>query len=422
MSDTTTTFNSALKQFYSPDKINDLVYNDQPTFKMLRKEKRAYGEDTYRVPLIYGLGGATSTDLNKAQSGASATAIGVTQFLVPRTKTFALGYISDDLVSAADGDASSFVKASSKHVEHVILQLARDLGISMFRAGYGDRGKIDSTSSITTTVLTLSLKSDTFNFEVGNRVYVTSNRGQAPRDLGTSGNPLTITGIDRDAGTLTFGFNVNDATNGIPTIGLGDYIGIWGDFSSAGGGLTKPVGFEGFLPKTAPTSGDSFLGVNRSVDTQRLAGVRVDGSSLGVFEGIDVATAKVIQQGGKTSHILMNSSTYQNLTKEMESRYRIINDKDATVGFRTIGVDTPKGTAMIVPDINCPEDKLYCLKLDTWKFMSLFGDTLYQVGKDFGDYLEFFRNPTVDNWELRMKYVGGMVCEAPGHNAVVSLV
>jgi hypothetical protein len=57
---------------------------------------------------------------------------------------------------------------------------------------------------------------------------VSATETGASRAYGSSTNGLIVTGVNRTTGVLTFGFNVTDATNGIPAAAA-DYIFVRGD-------------------------------------------------------------------------------------------------------------------------------------------------------------------------------------------------
>lgn len=424
MSDSTTTFAAALKQFYSRDRVNELLYEVNPAYKNIRKESQANGLDYYRVPLITAPGGSTSSTFSVGQSSALANSIGVQQFNVTRTSTYAFGYLSDILMQASKGSAAAFVDASKANVKGVVYQLGRDISIAMYRDGWGTRGRLSSGTVVSGATITLSNKSDVFNFEVGDQLAFNVTKGDAAKANGSSGVPLTIQDIDQDAGTLTFPYNLNDATNGCPTIAASDWIYKAGD--AILNTRTKLVGFDGWLPdvNNRPTISDSFFGQNRFVNSQKLAGVAVDGRNKTLIDALRTTVIKVAQVGGNADQAYLSYAQFDNLLGELEGKVRIATEgmrKDQQIGFPSVEVITPKGKCTVIADINCPDDHMYVLQSDTWKIMNLGSDPVYSIGSEGGDGLFMRAAPTSDNWEIRYRFSGGLGCTAPGWNASVLL-
>jgi hypothetical protein len=414
MSDTTTTYAGALKEFYSSDKVNELLTKQNPLNKLVKTEAQANGLDYYRTPIVFAPGGATSSDFAKGMTAAKANSIGVKDFHVDRVSTYAFGYIDDILLQAAKGSAASFIEASKLTVEHVIYQLGRDIAIAQYRDGWGTRGKVLSFSS---KVITLTNKSDVLNFEYGDRLVCNANKGDAAKAVGSSTNPLIVTGRDEDAGTLTFGYNVDDATNGIPTIAISDFLYKDGDCGTA---KTKLTGLAGWLPTTRPTTSDSFFGVNRSIDSRKLAGAVIDGSSMSIVEAFNQAAIRVAQAGGNVDRIMCSFGNYKNLVNSLEGKVRISDHrKDHEIGFPSLEVITPVGVANVVADVNCPDDTSYALQTSSWKLYTLGADAVHQIGSSGGDGLSMRASYNSDQWELRYRFTGGFACSAPGWNAAI---
>lgn len=414
MTDTITTFTQALKEYYSPDMVENLIIKEQPFFAKVKKDNNFTGVDHYRVPLIWAPSAGVGSNFTKAMANALATSNAVNEFQVKRVRTYSFGYIDAELILAADGKASAFVDAAKLTVDNIIVNLSRDIGISMYRDGWGSRGKIKAASSVSGTTITLSNASDAFNFEVGQRLDVSSAAGVAARAHGSSSNALIVTGVDRDLGTLTFGYAVNDVANGIPAIAAGDLIGLEGDFSTA---KLKLTGLSGWLPDTAPSTGDSFFGLDRSPDT-RLSGLRLDASSgLTLIEALNKAVTKVAQVGGKADTALVSFPTYANLINALEGKFKYTEHGNGEIGFTGIEVLTSRGAVDVLPDVNCPDDHMFVLQLNTWKLCSLKED-IHRISEDG---LEMIRSSSADAFEIRYRFSGGLACTAPGLNCSVKL-
>ena len=304
------------------------------------------------------------------------------------------------------------MKAATTEIDGAIGSLTRSVAIALYGNGYGAIGRI-ATSSFAVTTLTLTQIQDITNFEVGMELdLAVSDSSGTLKAYGSSGNGLIITGVNRSAGTLTFGFNVNDATNGIPTIAVNDYIFPRGDRQNAASpDRLRISGLDGWLPTSNPTS-SLFFGVDRTSDVTRLGGLRLDISALPIEEGVIECAALVGREGGSPSHMFINHGKYSDLEKALGSKVVYSDHKVGNIGFRGIRVIGPNGDIDVIPDQNCPYNKGYMLQLDTWTLRSL-GKAIKVINSDG---LKMLRQATADGVEIRYGGYFQLGCEAPGWN------
>lgn len=178
-------------------------------------------------------------------------------------------------------------------------------------------------------------------------------------------------------------------------------------------------GLAAWLPAAAPTAGDSFFGVDRSVDTVRLAGVRYDGTAQSIEEAIIDASSLLAREGGKPTVFITSFASFSALEKSLGSKVQYVDMKGpAEIGFRGIMVNGANSMIKVFPDRNCQALTGYLLQMDTWALETL-GDAP-QILK-YGDGLEMLRVSNADAGEIRVGYYGNLRCNAPGWNAVVTL-
>jgi hypothetical protein len=236
----------------------------------------------------------------------------------------------------------------------------------------------------------------------------------AVKAYGTSGNGLIITAINRSTGVLTFGFNLNDATNGIPTIAAGDFIFVRGDHSGAT--RMKVAGVEAWCPYTKPTAGDSFFGVDRSVDVTRLAGLSLDGTGAPIEEVLIDGAALVGREGFGLTHYFCSFSKYASLEKALGSKIQYIDlSVNAEVAFRGIVINGVRGPIRVVPDMNCPSNRIYGVKMDAWRLNTL-GEAVRVID---ADGLSMLRQATADGVEVRYGFYGNLSCKSPASNIAI---
>lgn len=410
-----TTFDAALKTIYTDQAVQNLVYKNNPAMALLPKYEQFLGRNL-QIPLIYGNPQGRSHSFARAQTRGALTSSQLKAFLLTRVNDYSIATIDNETLLSSKGDAGAFLEAATLEINGAINSLTRSAAISQYKSGYGDIGQIVAGGSVAGLTLTLSVAQDITNFEVGQELDVYTGVTGAVKAYGTSTNGLIVTGVNRSTGVLTFGFNVNDAANGVPTIAAGDYIAVRGDHS--GSVFTKIAGFEAWLPSSAPTSGDSFFGVDRSSDVTRLAGQRQNSVGQPIEEALIDAAALVAREGGALTHYFMGYEKYSELEKALGSKVQYIDMKvNPEVAFRGIMVNGPKGPVKIVPDQNCPANRVFGLQMDTWRHNSL-GAAVRVIDTDG---LQMLRQSSSDGVEVRYGYYANLSCNAPGYNINITV-
>lgn len=404
-----TTFDPALKQLYTRDRIENLTYLDNPLMALMPKMERFEGRNL-PIVTVWGNPQGRSANFSRAQVRGAATSSKLDDFLLTRVKDYSIATIDGETIMASASDAGAFLEAATVEIDGALNSLARSAAIAMYRSGYGEIGQIEAGSAVNSTTLTLSNPDDITNFEVGQELDVAATLTGAVKAYGTSGNGLIVTAVNRSTGVLTFGFNVNDATNGIPLIAAGDYIFVRGDHS--GSTLVKLAGLEAWVPSTPP-SNTPFFGVDRSTDVTRLGGQRLDGTGAPIEEVLIDGASQVNREGGKLTHYFMNYSKYAELEKSLGSKVQYIDMRvNAEIAFRGIMLNSGRGMVRVVPDQNCPADRIFGLNMDTWKVYSL--GPMLQILEHDG--LMLLRQPESDGVEVRCGYYANMGSRAPGWN------
>lgn len=391
-----TSFNSALKVHYTAQRIEDMVYSDNPLLAMLPKMED-FGGKNLPIPIKIGIPQGRSATFATAQANKSASIY--KDFVLTRVHDYALASIDNETLEASKGNANAFVEAATAEIDGAIKSAVRSLAVSLFRAKSGTIGQV---ASFTSTTITLVDPETVTNFEVNMVIRASATDGGGAQRTGSA----PITKVDRDLGILTID------TTAISALANNDHLVISGDYDS------KVSGLLSWLPSTAPTAGDSFFSVDRSVDPTRLAGLRVDGSSLPIEEALINAASRVAREGGKPDVCFMSYSKYADLEKALGSKVQYVDVKvNPQVGFRGVLVNGPRGPIKVVADQNCPSDRAFLLQMDTWK--------LYSLGKapriQDSDGLKMLREAAADSVEVRVVYYAQLGCTAPGYNVNLKL-
>jgi hypothetical protein len=214
---------------------------------------------------------------------------------------------------------------------------------------------------------------------------------------------MTVVAVDRELGQVTVDANISTS---IAAATVNDFISIEGDYDK------KMKGLSGWLPAVAPTSGDNWFGVDRSVDVTRLAGFRGNLSALPIEEALIQGGMKIGRDGGKVDHVFMSFQKYADLTKALGSKVQFVDviAKDANIGFQGVKVNLGKSIATVIPDRNCPDNKMQMLQLDMWKIHSLEGMPMIL---DM-DGLKMLRVSNDDSAEIRVGYYAQIASYWPG--------
>ena len=387
-----TTFAAALKQHYTDEKIENMVYKDNPFLAMVSKYED-FGGENLKLPVKYGIPMGRSATFADAVSNKTASQLKA--FLLTRNSDYAIASIANETIEASKGNANAFIEAATFEIDGAIEAATRSLAISLYGDGSGSIGVVGALATTTASndTVTLATIQDITNFEVGMQL-----------NFGTATTNKKIDSINRDTGVF-----ILDAASGATTT---EAIYVDGDKDNM---LT---GLAGWLPSSAPGSTDSFFGVNRSSDSTRLGGIRFDGSSLPLEEALIGAAARVAREGGKPDVCFVNYSAFADLEKALGSKVSYVDQKvNPEIGFRGILIHGPRGPIKVIPDQNCPPNVAYMLQMDVWK--------LYSLGKApkilDSDGLKFLRDSSADSVEVRVGYYAQLGCRGPGYNVRIAL-
>lgn len=408
----TTALTAVLKQKYTQRRFALLTYKKNPFYALINKITDFGGKNKV-IAVRNGAPQGRGPSIAVAQGNKTSSVYNA--FVLTRISDYATASITGEAIKASKGDENTLIEGLTKEIDGAIHTCMRNLAITMYRNGGGQRGKISSGSDVTTKTITLANTADITNFEVGMTVGLSSDDGTGGAGLrGANATTLTITSVDRDLGTLT----TNAAWNTIAGAAPGDFIfqaaaGVGSDYNAMVSGLAA------WLPTTAPASTDSFFGVNRFGDVTRLAGVRIVGGGADYQDTLIDAATRVVREGGSPDHVFCNPLDWAKLVKSLGAK--VIYERSSPIdmpeiGFKAVQVDGPEGPIKVIADLNCPLGTAYMVQLDVLNFESL-GEAPMIL--DF-DGQTILRNATSDTYDIRVGYYGNLSCEAPGWNATIS--
>ena len=400
----TTSFAAALKTLWPQKRIAEIMYRNQPFLAAVPKDNNFGGANRVVAARYATPGSASHTASNPFTAGGAAVGK-YAKWTVTRSSDFGSASLTGEVIKASQGDQNALISALDSEMKGLMHTLSRRLGIKLFRNYGGSMGQINASyAGSGATTITLATVADVVNFQVGYQLQAQTTDGTSAGTLRAA--TATITGLDRTAGTLTVSFS------GGTDFAANDYLFQKGDI-----GLSF-YGLGSWLPTTAPASGDSFFGLDRSADTTRLAGVRyATGAGGPIEETLVDACVLVAREGGMIDLVLVNPIDWGNLVKALGSKVIRTEFKTANFGFQALEIMTGTGPVKVVADLNCPKGYAYGIQLDTWTFASL-GDApmIFDL-----DGQQLLRDNGSDSYTVRAGTYGQLYCEAPGYNFVATL-
>lgn len=401
-----TSFDAALKEHYTPQRVKMLSYEDRPLLGLLPKYTK-FGGKVLPIPIQFANPNKRSRVASNVYGSTTNAFPGqVEDFRLTRARDYGSVFISNEVLEASQGDANAFMEARTFEIDGMLNKLSNSLAISLYGDSVGAYATIGTYTAGPPATILLGNPDDVARFEVNDMLTITQNADGTGVRGGTDLTPVRITAVDRDSGTLTLSGTVASASSG-------DSIFIHGEINASIAGL------RAWLPDSAPGS-SLFFGVDRSVDTTRLGGVRFDGTSMTIEEALIAAGARLVREGGNPSHVFMNPTDVASLVMALGSK--VVYDKvqspdEASIGFEAVKLMLPTGRVAVVPDRFCPKGRAYMLTMSTWKIYSL--GQAPRVWDTDGQRM--LRMPTADGIEIRGLYYAQLGCTAPGWNATISL-
>jgi hypothetical protein len=396
--------NAALKELYDGQVIENLVYADNPFMAMVKKNTD-FGGKYKTIPIITGVSQGTSATFSNAQGNQSP--VQVQSFLLTRVQQYAIATIDNQTMLASRTDKMSFLEGSKLVIDGAIRSCTNAVAAALFRSGTGSVGQVSG--SVSTGVITLLNIADVVQFEVNMVLQANATDGGAsPRSaLGY------VIAVDRSAGKVTVSTSQGGSAGTPSGWSASDFLLVQGNNNQWCSGLA------GWLPFTAPTSGDNFYGVDRSTDNWRLGGGRYDGSAQSIEEALIDGSSLLAREGGKAKTFVTNFASWGALEKSLGAKCIYIDHKGpAEIAFRGIRVHGANTTIDVFPDRSCQANFGFLLQMDTWCLEGL-GD-VPQILR-YGDGLEMLRVYNSDSGECRVGAYFNLRTNAPGWNEVIKL-
>lgn len=417
-----------LKELYQGQTLQNVLYPENAAWAWLPKKKANFVGSQYPIPIIHGNPQLISASASVAFSG-TPTSSKAKRFVLTRVDKYGAARISRETLKAADGDLGSFIDGARMEMDGGFNSMGRRLAVEAFRDGTGCIGKITAGAAVNDAGGVLSITSysggsqgsDIDNFEIGMKLIAAATVSGATRT-----GSMYVVAVDRINSTITVsatdGGSGSDPSALITGLAASDFLFCDGDAANNGGTKLCISGFDAWLPFTL-AEGESFFGVNRNADPQRLAGVHVDGTT-GTLAGAPLqqlllqGAAQCGKFGGRPKVAFCNWETWTSLVNELGSKvmYDAVTSADnADIAFKSVRVHGGRDPIDVVPDQNCPAGRIYLLDQTTWGLYAL-GDAIEFVDDDG---VIMLRASGADAFDARLASMLQVGCNAPGKNCVI---
>ena len=388
------------------DQILHQLMVNSPILGMMYKDKQAGGR-YHHIPILKS--GPQGRSAVHATARTNAVGSNTDGFDVTYGSNYQIAKVDGNLVDDTKISENAIYEAIDHEMKAAIANMKKDLRLNVFGNLGGSRGVI---GSVSTTDVTLAYPSQAIHFEVDMEICVSAADGTSGA-LRDSGQAVTLAAVDFSNGILTADENWSE----ISGTTAGDYLFAEGDFGA------KWSGLAGWIPVTAPTSGDDFFGVDRSSNPTRFAGWRYTATG----EAIESAFINACAQG----HLFDATATIgvvnpvqwgviaNSLGADSQNRRIRVKDSSGYIGYDAVMVYTQMGDVPIVSDPGCPVEYGWVLDMSTWKVLCVGGD-LVRIIDDDG--LLIRRAASGDEWEIEIKARGNFACTDPSKNGILSFV
>ncbi len=393
----TTTVAYIYKHRYSDRQATEIALRDHPTFFALPKEGGLDGID-FNYSITTGNPQGLSALFSAAQSAAE-TLRGVQPAAVPMTKYADLVLDGPSMMRARGGKASMY-DLVTRSQDGILDELGADLAFNLQRDTSGNRGRRSSASG---NIVTLTNRRDVENFKRGMTVVASTSAVGSSVKAGST----KVVGLNRTNGTITLN-DVSEITGGFAD---NDYLFRSGD--------TSAVGIEGMAtctPLAVPTSGDSFRGIDRSVDAEALAGSRIDDTSRYPEEVLGDLAVEISIIGKKGETCVVFPTVFQAMVKRLGAKVEMMAGNTADVGFETIILHTAGGALRVMSDPDAVYNRLRLFRQDTHCIKHM--DELVHLIRDDGR--PNLRTASTDGLETRARFLGNYVQYDPASHGVAS--
>ena len=392
---------SSLKDLY-PDGIENCQPEEGKFFSMADKKQNFHGR-RFELPLQLSNNHGISASFAKSQANRGNNEY--QKFDIPRKTYYGAAYIENEVFAAGREDIGNIIDQVTRTTEGLKDEWMRANAKHAFGDGTGALSTIGATTVLGSPTLVLASSYDTAFFSIGMVVQFADPSGPTIRN---SGGELIVTGVNREAGTVTLSGNISTVTG----TQLADLVLRSGDLS------VVPTGVSGWIQG----SGASALhGMTRTADPLKQAGLKVDAFGKTYSDALTDGIAQQGTQGAKKGAALfINPYDCAVFLKQLDSkvaRYEAgqVSTKGlATASFSAIKYLSTRGAVDVIEDHNVKVGEAWLLHMSDWEFKSA-GKAPMFMNLLTGSSV-FTMRPDLDAQEIRIGAYGNWICYNPANH------
>ncbi len=328
-------------------------------------------------------------------------------FLLTRVQHFGVARITGQAMKAAEKNSGALVDLWKNETDGISTTELLNLEIYAFGNGTGVLGTIASGTG--GTAVTLNAVSDITKFALGMRLQAVSSATSLSPTL--RGGFVTISSIDRVAGTLTCSSgNWSDAGN-IPGIGATDSLVRMGDASVAGTSAVV-TGIGQYVVGGA--SPGTLFSLDRNSDPARLAGNTYDATRVPYSDAvIEAESLRNLQYKGGELVGWFNPRDIAQWKKQLSGKETFPRTEMKTtvagVSFSAIEYAGDNGPIKLMTSPFLARNTGYLLDMDSFALESI-GPAPQMLNYDGPNFLRVAND---DAYEVRFGFYGNISCNKP---------
>lgn len=397
-----------MKRTYSDEKSIEIATRDHPTYFEMEKKVGLSGED-FRYMAWTGNPQSIAGTFTTGQGLADGTSGKVYGAQFAATPTLKYGFLKLDrpsMLKAQLAGKGAFFDFVTGHTNGMLEEFGSRLAFDLLVGeGNGVRGQI-ATGGIAGNVITLAAARTADRFKRG--MVVGASTG-ATGLTGVRTGTTYVTAIDRANNKITL-----NSVAAITSLAAGDYL-----FPSGEPG-TCMKGMALCTPLTAPTAGDSFRGVDRSVDVEALAGSRQNNSAIFPEEVFGDLAVDVHCLNKKLKRGVVHPVKFQEIVKRLGAKVTYTNPGgSADIGFESMMIHAAGSALRLVSDPDCPLTAVRGWNPESHLIRYLGPKPIHWIRTADGGMYQWSSNS--DGFEYRMSFLGDYLQPDPSQHAVGSV-
>jgi hypothetical protein len=421
MSSANTSSETPLSKRLWGNKVAEPMYKASRLLNMCKKDT-TFGtiEGRYIVFKVAPIAGSSPTFGDALANQAPSVKV---RMLVQHRTEYAVFSIQNLVIEQTRGKANAMLEALSSEMDSARTTFSRSMARTVNGNGGGAIGQLSASENTATAIITFRNELDILGLEVGMKLVFASDDGSGPsaspaniRNTGSVPDLATVVSISGTSATLSFANAGATLAAGINGITVNDYV------FRPGAYMRAMTGIRGYLPDSAPTSGDSFFGLDRSTtNTDRVAGYHISGGGASKLETLERAGEEGMLRGlnGDDMVLLANPRVVRLIRQELMTA-RMLTEEDVTpetkVGFKAIKFLMQNGTCTILNEPDAPVSTSRLFRVSDFYLRST--DTVPKdITNNKGELLTDF---TDDARQGRLGGYGNFFHENPGESIVIT--